>query len=122
MAAEGVVFSLLEQQRLAGTDTVFRNWVWHFEPLTPVPFPSLRLAADVVVLVSHRLSCASSQQPHVVAVSSAPSTHVLSQPENHKRYSYFNPPRIKKNHIKGGNGWKFGHLGQKSLFHVIEQI
>ena len=25
-------------------------------------------------------------------------------------------------HIKGGNGWNFGHFCQKSLFHFLEQI
>ena len=27
-----------------------------------------------------------------------------------------------KNMLRGGNGWNFGHFGQKSLFNFIEQI
>ena len=65
---------------LAGTDAVFRNWVGHFKPLAPVSFPPLRLAAHVVLLVRHGLPYAAPQQPHVVAVRAARSTHVLPQP------------------------------------------
>jgi hypothetical protein len=65
---------------LAGTYAVLGNGVRYLKPLATVSFSTFAFAAVVVVMFVHyRLTTATPQQPHVVAVSTAANTHVLSQ-------------------------------------------